>query len=289
MNKWLGLVFGLAISGAGVAACTTTATEKYPTYDAMCTDVATQECQVATNCGTDAAKCGLQRKQACLTAAAAAITGGGRSYTAARAEDCVNKTKETYAKTPIAPTDLATLADTCNRVFVGTKSKGGTCASSYDCSGSLVCTQGHCGDKTDKKKGDGCNNPGDTCETGTFCGADSTGLKLCLAKIAVGNACDAVAAPCVETARCQEKVCKPRVGVGQSCDPTREADANADCAPEAPYCDAALGNVCAKGLFSLAGGAADCAAYGGSGAVVPPVDAGSGADSASPADAASGG
>jgi hypothetical protein len=282
MNKWLGLVVGLMISGAGVAACSTTTADKYPTYDAMCTDVATQECQVAGNCGIDATKCATQRKQVCLAAAAAAITTGGRSYTAGRAEDCVNKTKEVYAKSPpLTPTDLAAVADTCGRVYAGTKAKGDTCTSSFDCTGSLICDKSHCGDKVDKKNGELCANPGEVCETGSYC-ATVGDVKQCTPKVPLQGACDPVKTPCIESARCDNAVCQPKVGIGQTCNPTRETDPNADCTADGPYCDAALGNVCTKGLFSLAGGVADCAAFGGTSSVVP--DAGTTADTGAAAD-----
>ncbi len=279
MNKWLGLVFGLAISGAGVAACTTTAADKYPTYDAMCTDVAAQECQVAGICLVATSDCTAARKKVCLAGASAAITAG-RAYSAGKAEDCVNKTHDTYGKSPVTPTALADLANTCGRVYGGTKAKGDICTSSYDCTGSLVCDKSHCGDKVDKKKGDGCANPGETCESGTYC-ADSAGVKICTPKIALGGTCDATNTPCIESARCQSAVCQPRVGIGGTCNPG-QTDPNADCAPEAPYCDAAVGNRCAQGL-SFGGGAADCSLFGGAPTVVdsgaPPADTGAPVDS----------
>jgi hypothetical protein len=290
MNKWLGLVFGLTISGAAAAACTTTAADKYPTYDSMCTDVATQECQVAGTCLVDTTTCTTARKTVCLNVAATAISGGGRSYTAGHAEDCVNKTKDTYAKSLITPTDLAALADTCGRVFAGTKAKGDTCTSSFDCTGTLVCDKQHCGDSVQKNKGDGCANPGETCETGTYC-ADSGSVKICTPKVILGGACNPTTAPCIETARCTGQVCQAKVGIGGTCDPTRETDPNADCTSDAPYCDAALGNLCTKGL-QFAAKAADCAAFGGASttppdAGTPPVDSGP-ADSG-PADTGGGG
>ena len=290
MNKWLGLVFGLAVSGAAAAACSSTTADKYPTYDSMCTDVATQECQVAGTCLVETATCTAARKTVCLQAASAAITSGGRSYTAGRAEDCVNKTKDTYAKTLITPTDLAALADTCGRVYSGSKNKGDICTSSYDCTGSLICDKGHCGDKAQKSKGDGCANPGETCETGTYC-ADSGGVKICTPKIIAGGACDPTTAPCIETSRCTSKICQPKVGIGASCDPTRETDPNADCSSDAPYCDAALGNLCTKGL-QFAAKAADCSSFGGSAGVIPDAggtpDTGA-ADTGSSADTGGGG
>lgn len=286
MNKWLGLLVGFSLSGAAVMACSSTTTDKYPTYDSMCTDVAAQECQVASTCLVTTDACTTARKTICLSNASAAISSGGRSYTAGRAEDCVNKTRDTYKKSPITPKDLADLADTCGRVYAGSKQKGDACTSNYDCTGSMICDKSHCADKVQKNKGDGCANPGEVCETGTYC-ASSGDVKICTPKLDLGGACDATK-PCLETARCENGTCTARVGIGQSCSTTRDAtDPNADCSSAAPYCDTAAGSLCAPGL-SFAAKAPDCSAYGGT-AVTPVVDAGGTQDTGTSEDAGGGG
>lgn len=280
MNKWLGFATLAAFVGAAATACSTSTSDKYPTYASMCDDVATQECQVAAACVLSADACKTARTKVCLDAANVAISGG-RTYTAGRAQDCVDKSKDTFSKTPITPTDLAAQADTCARVYAGSKQKGDTCQSDYECSGSLVCDKQHCGDKVQKSKGDGCANPGETCETGTYC-AQSGGVRICTPKIALGAQCDPVNAPCIETARCSAATggtCVARVDIGGTCDAKRETDPNADCAAAAPLCDTTI-NECVDGL-RFAPKAPDCSLMGGAG-----TDAGSPADSAPPVDSA---
>ncbi len=248
MKRWLTTA---VLTGVLSVACTASQGDKYPTYDTMCDDVAAHECQVAGRCVVSADACKTARKKVCLDGAAAAIQAG-RRYTAARAEDCVNKSKETYALTSITPTDKGTLDDVCQRVYAGSADKGGTCKTSYDCSGSLVCDKGHCGEKTEKKKGDGCANPGEVCEAGTFCQTQAD-VKICAAKKAKGDACDATT-PCLEDLRCNT-MCTDRLGVGAQC------ASDADCSASAPYCDEAANKICTPGL-SFAVGSPDCRAYG---------------------------
>jgi hypothetical protein len=275
MQKWLGLMVGAALSGLFVGACTTTAGDKYPTYDSMCDAKATEECQVASLCGASADACKTARKQVCLDAANTALQAG-RKYTPSLAEGCVSATHDTYGAKIITPDLKTKMDDTCTRVYAGSVAKGGSCNSNYDCSGSAICDKQHCGDKVQKKSGDGCANPGEVCETGSFCQAQ-TGVSICVAREASGKPCN-VNDLCLETLRCNV-TCIDRVGPSQAC------ASNDDCTTTAPYCDPAAGNVCTPGL-SFAFGAADCHDYGVSGGTTP--DAGS-PDTGPPADAAGGG
>jgi hypothetical protein len=215
--------------------------------------------------------CKSARKQACLDVASTAIQAG-RKYTPSLAEGCVTATQSTYSSNNavITPAQQLQLSDTCARVFAGAVAKGATCTSSYDCSGSMICDKGHCGDKVEKKSGDGCANPGEVCETGTFC-QPQTGASICVARVAAGKVCDATNL-CLESLRCASN-CVDRVGARGAC------QSNGDCASDAPYCDPAAGNICTPGL-SFAFGAADCHDYGAPGGAPPPVDAGATTDAA---------
>lgn len=256
MKRLLTIALLTGVLGPLGAACTATATDKYPTYDAMCEDVAAQECQVALLCNTTVETCKVPRKKLCLDAASTAIQGG-RKYTPTRADDCVNKTKDTYSAKVVTPAMLAALSDTCQRVYAGTSDKGAACKVDYDCSGSNICDKGFCGQKTEKKKGEGCANPGEICETGTFCLTQAQGaVRICTSKKAKGDPCDPTNSPCLEDLRCNNAVCMDRVGNGGQC------GGNEDCSSAAPYCDTALPNkICTLGL-SFASGAADCKAFG---------------------------
>jgi hypothetical protein len=265
------MVVGATLLGLLGAACTTTTSDKYPTYDSMCDAKATEECQVASRCAVSADACKSARRQKCLDVASAALQAG-RKYTPGLADGCVSATHDTYASNAvITPDAKSKMDDTCARVYAGSIAKGGTCTSSYDCSGSAICDKQHCGDKAQKKSGEGCANPGEVCESGAFCQAQ-TGVSICMAREASGHPCN-VNDLCLESLRCNI-TCIPRVGLGQSC------QSDDDCVQDAPFCDAAAGNICTPGL-SFAFGAADCHDYGAPGAT---PDAG-----APPADAATGG
>jgi hypothetical protein len=273
MQKWLGIVIGGALSGVVAMACTTSASDKYPTYDNMCDAKATEECQVASRCGATADACKTARKTACLAVASTALTAG-RKYTPSLADGCVSATHDTYASSNvITPDAKAKMDDTCARVYAGSIAKGGSCTSSYDCSGSAICDKGFCGDKVDKKSGDGCANPGEACESGSFCQSHTGGPSICSARATSGAPCNQNEL-CLENLRCNI-TCIARVGLGQAC------QSNDDCAQEAPYCDAAAGSVCTPGL-SFAFGASDCHDYGVAGTAPTP-------DAGSPQDAATGG
>jgi hypothetical protein len=282
MFKWLGLSISVAMAGALAAACSTTASDKYPSFDSMCTDVAQQECQVASRCLVTADACQAARKAACLAVANQA-TASNRKYNPKSAQPCVDKTQSTYQKALITPDDLTQLADTCARVYEGSVDKGGSCTTDYDCSSSRICTrqlvaatnEGHCGDKTVRSKGDGCADPGDICDVSQnlFCQAQ-TGTSTCVPAAAKGESCNPTL-PCQPGLRCNI-TCQDGAAAGQPC------QTNSDCASGAPYCDTYAGSICTPGL-SFAVGAADCKGYGGSGGSTP-VDSG-----APPGDAGGGG
>jgi hypothetical protein len=276
MQRWLGLSIGIAVAGVLVGACTTSTSDKYPSFDSMCTDVAAQECQIADRCLVSKDDCATARKAACLEVANAA-TAAGRKYDPKSAQGCVDLTQSTYQKALITPADLDKLADTCARVYAGSVDKGGVCQTDYDCSSARVCTHGHCGDKTTKSKGDGCADPGDVCDPSQniFCQAQ-TGTSTCAPMAAKGESCNATL-PCQPGLRCNI-TCQDGAAAAQSC------GTNADCVSAAPYCDPYAGNICTPGL-SFAVGAADCKGYGAAGGG---ADAGA-QDTGSPVDSGAGG
>jgi hypothetical protein len=239
------------LSGFVAAACASSAADKYPTYDNMCDAKATQECQVAARCAVDSNVCKGKRKQACLDAANTALQAG-RKYTSGLAEGCVNTTKDIYALPTIAPKDKFKMDDTCARVFAGTAAKGVGCTSSYDCTGAMICDRGHCGDRVEKKKGEGCGNPGEVCEAGAFC-QNQSGVSICVAREDSGKPCNPTDL-CLENLRC-DVVCRDRVGVGAPC------QTDDDCASSAPYCDPDSNHICTAGI-SFAPGSGDCRPYG---------------------------
>jgi len=232
------------------------------TEDQFCASKAEKECVVTARCGTatpDA--CKMQRKAVC-TAVANASKTAPRVFHPENVNSCLNTTNTVYTKaSAITPAELADMDDKCAYVFQGNAPATGNCAVKYDCmSMSNICDKGICANKVNKNKGDLCANPGEVCNIGAYCAQDPAhnNLFYCLAKAAQGMPCSA-AVPCVENLRCDgvTNSCQPRANATESC------TTNDDCVSGASYCDPYIGNKCDTGL-SFAGGAAACAAYGGS-------------------------
>lgn len=239
-----------------LTACSSSAeADKYPTTDAFCDAQAQAECDGnAAKCAATSAACTGARKAACLAFVQSAQTGT-RTYQPKAAETCVDTSKSTYAKSTITPTDTDALDAVCELVFRGSQAKLGACTSDGDCADSLICDKNVCADKVEKKLGEFCGNPGEVCDSSSFCAVTGTALQ-CVAKKAQGETCDAKTAPCIDTLRCNT-TCSPRFESGESC------AANSDCAADAPYCDTYNGNKCSAGII-LAPGTAICkAAFGG--------------------------
>ncbi len=253
-NVFVWLLAGVGVAG-GVSGCTTDATDPYPSADSYCAARAEAECSQdnASACGATVEACKTKRKSACNTAASAA-TSGGRTYASGQVQGCVDKTKEIYAKKTITPTDLKAQADVCERVFAGSAAKGAACTTDYSCSSSLVCDTRVkvCGEKVVKKLGDGCANPGESCDTGSFCGGGE--VKLCVARKNKGEACNDATAPCLETLRCGGGTCVDRLNAGDTC------TSDNDCSATAPLCDGAA-KKCVAGL-QFAIGTSTCKEFG---------------------------
>src|SRR5690349_308396 len=143
---------------------------KQTTEADFCAQKADAECQVTDRCVSDKTKCLSQRTATCTAFAADAKASGTRFFTASNVGDCINKTKSTYAKSTITPTDMATMNDACSYVFQGTAKKTEACTVKFDCADkSQICDKGLCAPKVTKNSGDLCGNPGEICNTGSFC------------------------------------------------------------------------------------------------------------------------
>jgi hypothetical protein len=212
--------------------------EKYPDATSFCAAKANEECTAqAALCGATVDACKTQLTNACTTEASAA--GGGRVYTASKAEACITKTHDLFNQKTFTSDQEKDWNDVCERVFAGSKAANAPCANAYECQGDMVCDKGVCANEVVKKIGEGCSNAGETCEKGAYCGEQGQ-LKFCLAKNAENDICNDQA-PCKEDLRCAG-TCKPRMDIGQPC------DFDSDCkeATTPPYCDTTTKKCAAK-------------------------------------------
>lgn len=234
-----------------VVACSSDEADKYPSSDSFCAAVADQECQgVASVCGASLDACKQKRLPVCTQAASDAVAQG-RKYAASLAENCINKTRDLYQAKTIAPEKETEQQEACARVFEGQKDKSQNCTTNYDCKGSMVCDKKVCADKVVKNEKDPCNNPGEVCSTGSYCGAQGD-LKFCLSKKGLADICNADV-PCKETYRCYG-TCMEKYKAGEVCASSDE------CVTEAPYCDPTQKRCIAK---SFAAGSPACKDFGG--------------------------
>ncbi|MDB4997309.1 MAG: hypothetical protein JWM74_4741 [Myxococcaceae bacterium] len=213
-----------------VVACSTTAAdEPFSTSDKFCASKAETLCNnLALKCGATVDACKTKQTSAC-NAAASAAAGQGRSYQSGAVQACLDKLNEVYGNQAVnaTPTTEADATEVCDRVFRGPKAAMTPCASTFECSGSLICDS-VCAEKVVVTLNGGCGNAGQVCDTDTYC--QPLGSKnFCVAKKKDGEICG-MDAPCVASERCVNH-CVPKVTVSQPCD-----DDNG-CANEAPYCD----------------------------------------------------
>ena len=252
------LVRVVAITGL-LAGCGGGGGGKPITETDFCNQKAEQECQVSARCVTDTDACKADRMAACTAFGTAAKASGTRFFESGNVGNCISKTQSVYAKTaPITPTDTADMNDACNYVFQGKAKVTEACTVKWDCADkNHICDKGLCAPKVTKNSGDLCGNPGEICNTGSFC-LMSGATYMCVARVASGMPCNASTPPCLETLRCAAGTCADRVSTGASC------TTDDDCASSAPYCDPYAGSKCDPGL-SFAAGSPSCADYGGSG------------------------
>jgi hypothetical protein len=260
----LHLIHVLAVAGL-LTACTSEDPVPAKTVQTFCAAKAAAECQVAARCGTDVTACSTQRQTLCETAAADAASFG-RVFSATQSEACVAKVKALYVKvTPITPTELAAVADACERVMAGTVKALEACpAGTYQCSGKLICDKGFCGTPTAKASGQPCANPGDICGAAFHCAANASGLPICQANVVKGQPCSATAqangpGPCLSTLRCDTtSTCTDRIASGGDCTPGAD-----ECVATAPYCHPTL-KKCTAGITYSAMETEACKPFSGS-------------------------
>lgn len=203
--------------------------EKYPAVGSFCSAYADALCQgVAAGCATSVDNCKAKAAAKCNVDSAAV----GRVYRPSNADACVSKTKDLFGQKTFTADQEKEQKNLCGRVFGGTVAKNGPCQVAADCQDNkMTCDKGLCSEKTDKKLGEACNNPGDVCEKGSYCGNQGA-VKFCLAKNKLGDLCLNPDNPCLEDLRCSGS-CQPKYGPGEVCGTDDECKETTT----APYCD----------------------------------------------------
>jgi hypothetical protein len=268
----LAAVAATAIMMTMTIGCGGKGSSRPPTVPELCTQMATQECQISASCGqtltmTD---CLAKFQLACMSFAATAERAP-RVLTAGNVGRCINTTQNVFAKPAITPADFVTLTDDCNYVFQGNVDKLGSCTTKYDCAGSRICDKGKCADRVTKNRGEQCMDFGAVCNTGSYCATDTaTGVLTCLAKADRGAVCDG-STPCLEAFRCSGGTCAPRLTTGTCA-------SDDECDPSVPYCDPYAGQTCDQGL-RFAPGSVSCMTFPGFGGGAAGTDGGGTTDS----------
>jgi hypothetical protein len=218
---------------------------KAKTEEDFCLEKTTAECQSVSNkCATLVDPCVTGRVPVCQQFVAEAKASGTRFFVPGNINNCVSKSKSTYAKNgAITPADLDALDDVCNYVFQGNAMDRQACTVKYDClDKSEICDKGRCAKRVEKSKGELCGNPGEVCKTGSFCQLMDGNIWECAERAAENKVCsDDV--PCKEELRCSLGSCTKRAGNLASC------GSDEDCEAAVPYCDPYAGNKCTSGLL----------------------------------------
>ncbi len=260
----IGWLLGSAfVAALAVVACSSdSAAPPFPDASSFCTAVAAAECNnIASVCGNTVDACKTSRTAHCNalaggTAAAEtdifSLTGTSRKYTPGGAQACIDQVNRIYALRTIAPTDFKAAQAVCNKVFQGTADKNQACAVDADCTGSFICDKKFCATKVDKALSDPCGNPGDVCDTSSYCAAGTP--NICTARPKLNEPCNAEKL-CTSDLYCLG-VCTAKKGSGTTC------GASTECADAAPFCDPNNTMKCDSGL-SFAPSAASCKAFGG--------------------------
>jgi hypothetical protein len=213
--------------------------EKYPSADAFCAGKADAECKSGAEvCGATLDACKTKRTSLCKDGANRATTSGG-TYRPQNAEKCINDTAALYVSKVVDLTKEKEVEETCGRVFAGTKKKNENCTTgSFECESPLICDRNLCAEKVPKAVDEACNNPGDTCAVGTYCGPRG-GSNFCIKKNDVGDVCG-TSTPCLENLRClAPDGCADRLEAGATC------NGNTDC--KSGFCEPG-GKKCAAKL-----------------------------------------
>ncbi len=261
-SRW-GVV--LTALGAGVAialaaGCGSSTSDPYPSVQSFCAAKANAECKVAADvCDLTVSDCLSAREAACTTDANQAVSEG-RVYDSGLVPSCLGEVTTAYSDNDgnLSATDYLQLTDTCERVFAGSAKADQACSDDYDCSGTLVCDpiRKACGPSTPTAGGKPCNNPGQICDTGFYCGQDVSpgavaGLYTCLSRPTTGQSCSATVL-CLESDYCNDGSCVPGLTSGQSCTADDQCPSGYICDPYVKVCDTTI---------RFAAGATACEAY----------------------------
>jgi hypothetical protein len=280
-----GLVLGAFGTFAG--ACV----ETPQTYNAIsfCTDKAQAMCQVASTCSFDPNVCQTYQYKQCTTDGVNATHAYRRLYNADNARFCISAVQAAYRNgvTNISAAQLASINDTCERVYQGMGVVGDSCENDYDCGSGLICasktpdgTPMVCEPAQPVEQGQACDRLGAQCASDTYCAQQSSGTWACSPCPGEGQQC-AAGQYCMSTQHCvQGTTCEPRGGQGDPC------VNNNDCGSGSPYCDH-YSNTCAPGL-TFQSGNVDCRGVADIGMPPGPPEAGAGGDGQSEGEAGSG-
>jgi hypothetical protein len=225
----------------------------------FCTDASQAMCQIANTCSIDLSTCQMYQYQQCLTKAVQSTSPERRIYNEDNAHFCIGALQAAYrdGATSIPSTDLNSIHDTCERVFLGTSSAGQFCEMDYDCGQGLICVPqmpgGNptiCEPAQPATQGQSCEAPGSQCAADTYCAKQNGGSWACSPCPTSGQQCAVPGAYCMSTEHCVQGTCQPRGKSGAPC------VTNDDCGTDSPYCDPYT-NGCAAGL-SFQHGSVDC-------------------------------
>jgi hypothetical protein len=272
---------GLVLGAFGTLSWACIATP--PAYDVLsfCNDKAQAMCQVASMCSIDPGVCQMYQFGLCKSDAVQATSPYRRVYNEDNARFCITAVQAAYhaGATSISSTQLASIHDTCERVYLGTSGVGQFCEMDYDCASGLFCapktpggTPAVCEPATQVNEGQSCGDPGAQCAADTYCAKQTNGTWTCSSCPGAGQQC-ASGTYCMSTEHCVKGTCEPRGEQGAPC------VSNDDCAADSPYCDS-YSNMCAPGL-AFQRGNVDCQGVSGIGAPPEAADAGGGEDGGS--------
>ncbi len=240
----------LAVAGCGSGGVPITPTQ-------FCNEFAQAVCDaVASACLVTHTACTSVQVTQC-TANQVRAAAAGRDFLPPNAEACLSKVRDVYGKlnqgaVALQAADVLAMDSTCSDTYRGSEVAFGPCSIDQDCVDGLICDKGFCGTSTTKAAGAQCANVGETCPQGFYCGATTSGVLVCEAKLGVQAACDD-ANPCLEDLRCAGGVCAEQLGVGEAC------TSNQDCSTG--FCEP-YARKCANDI-RFANGSAACLALGG--------------------------
>jgi hypothetical protein len=216
----------LLASGCGEDNKTLTPTEFSSRYaQDMCNAISTACMVTETSCMAEQLS---QRSQKDQDAVAK-----GRTFQPSNAQSCLDQVNNVYGKlqqgtVALKASESQSLDLVCKDVYRGGRLANEACNADEDCIMGLICDAskgtptGRCGAKTEVSAGAGCANIGEVCPTGSYCG-NSAGIFVCQPKMDLAMPCSATV-PCIESLRCAGGLCLAQLALGEAC------TADQDCA-----------------------------------------------------------